>query len=87
MMIASYSLIFDLRRGGYLGISHPSFLAPLLSAAIYPAATLTPIGQTLPQPPQVIQQQQQREGEGERTLLLLCFTHLFLCNGRIKLLH
>ncbi|KAG9350601.1 hypothetical protein JZ751_024490, partial [Albula glossodonta] len=31
-------------------------------AAIYPATTLTPIGQTLPQPPQVIQQQQQREG-------------------------
>uniref|UniRef100_A0A671UN28 Cugbp, Elav-like family member 5a n=1 Tax=Sparus aurata TaxID=8175 RepID=A0A671UN28_SPAAU len=38
--------------------------------AIYPATTLTPIGQTLPQPPQVIQQQQQREGEGEKTLLL-----------------
>ncbi|XP_060889425.1 CUGBP Elav-like family member 5a isoform X2 [Labrus mixtus] len=32
--------------------------------AIYPTTTLTPIGQTLPQPPQVIQQQQQREGEG-----------------------
>ncbi|XP_061833873.1 CUGBP Elav-like family member 5a isoform X1 [Nerophis lumbriciformis] len=35
--------------------------------AIYPATTLTPIGQTLPQAPQVIQQQQQqqqREGEG-----------------------
>ncbi|XP_050950372.1 CUGBP Elav-like family member 5a isoform X11 [Labeo rohita] len=32
--------------------------------AIYPATTLTPIGQSLPQPPQVIQQQQQREGEG-----------------------
>ncbi|XP_016897915.1 CUGBP Elav-like family member 5a isoform X2 [Cynoglossus semilaevis] len=32
--------------------------------AIYPATTLTPIGQTLPQPSQVIQQQQQREGEG-----------------------
>ncbi|KAB5535738.1 hypothetical protein PHYPO_G00121420 [Pangasianodon hypophthalmus] len=31
--------------------------------AIYPTTTLTPIGQTLPQPPQVIQQQQQqREG-------------------------
>uniref|UniRef100_A0A8C9U5K8 CUGBP Elav-like family member 5 n=1 Tax=Scleropages formosus TaxID=113540 RepID=A0A8C9U5K8_SCLFO len=30
--------------------------------SIYPATTLTPIGQTLPQPPQVIQQQQQREG-------------------------
>ncbi|XP_075943759.1 CUGBP Elav-like family member 5a isoform X35 [Anarhichas minor] len=29
---------------------------------IYPTTTLTPIGQTLPQPPQVIQQQQQREG-------------------------
>uniref|UniRef100_A0A8P4PWG7 Cugbp, Elav-like family member 5a n=1 Tax=Dicentrarchus labrax TaxID=13489 RepID=A0A8P4PWG7_DICLA len=43
-----------------------SFLSPslYLSAAIYPATTLTPIGQTLPQPPQVIQQQQQREGEG-----------------------
>uniref|UniRef100_A0A8D3CAW3 Cugbp, Elav-like family member 5a n=1 Tax=Scophthalmus maximus TaxID=52904 RepID=A0A8D3CAW3_SCOMX len=40
------------------------FLPPSLSfcAAIYPATTLTPIGQTLPQPPQVIQQQQQREG-------------------------
>uniref|UniRef100_A0AAQ5Z0X6 RRM domain-containing protein n=1 Tax=Amphiprion ocellaris TaxID=80972 RepID=A0AAQ5Z0X6_AMPOC len=38
-----------------------SFLSPP-SAAIYPATTLTPIGQTLPQPPQVIQQQQQREG-------------------------
>ncbi|CAG01362.1 unnamed protein product [Tetraodon nigroviridis] len=62
IMIASYSLIFDLRRGGYLSISHPSFLALLLTAAIYPATTLTPIGQTLPQPPQVIQQQQQREG-------------------------
>ncbi|XP_029104909.1 CUGBP Elav-like family member 3 isoform X2 [Scleropages formosus] len=35
--------------------------------AIYPAATLTPIGQTLPQPPQVIQQQQQQQQrEGER---------------------
>ncbi|XP_064845895.1 CUGBP Elav-like family member 5 isoform X2 [Oncorhynchus masou masou] len=32
--------------------------------AIYPAGTLTPIGQTLPQSSQVIQQQQQREGEG-----------------------
>ncbi|XP_055020602.1 CUGBP Elav-like family member 5a isoform X36 [Boleophthalmus pectinirostris] len=32
------------------------------TGAIYPATTLTPIGQTLPQPPQVIQQQQQREG-------------------------
>ncbi|XP_056270108.1 CUGBP Elav-like family member 5a isoform X7 [Pseudoliparis swirei] len=32
--------------------------------AIYPTTTLTSIGQTLPQPPQVIQQQQQREGEG-----------------------
>ncbi|XP_061744526.1 CUGBP Elav-like family member 5a isoform X1 [Nerophis ophidion] len=35
--------------------------------AIYPATTLTPIGQTLSQAPQVIQQQQQqqqREGEG-----------------------
>ncbi|KAK1152614.1 CUGBP Elav-like family member 5 isoform X2 [Acipenser oxyrinchus oxyrinchus] len=31
--------------------------------AIYPAATLTPIGQTIPQPPPLIQQQQQREGE------------------------
>ncbi|KAG9343122.1 hypothetical protein JZ751_014094, partial [Albula glossodonta] len=30
--------------------------------AIYPATTLTPIGQTMPQPPQVIQQPQQREG-------------------------
>ncbi|TNN26198.1 CUGBP Elav-like family member 5 [Liparis tanakae] len=30
--------------------------------AIYPTTTLTSIGQTLPQPPQVIQQQQQREG-------------------------
>ncbi|XP_075943760.1 CUGBP Elav-like family member 5a isoform X36 [Anarhichas minor] len=30
--------------------------------SIYPTTTLTPIGQTLPQPPQVIQQQQQREG-------------------------
>ncbi|XP_034438787.1 CUGBP Elav-like family member 5a isoform X3 [Hippoglossus hippoglossus] len=30
--------------------------------AIYPTTTLTPIGQTMPQPPQVIQQQQQREG-------------------------
>ncbi|XP_051983677.1 CUGBP Elav-like family member 5 [Xyrauchen texanus] len=30
--------------------------------AIYPATTLTPIGQTLPQPAQIIQQQQQREG-------------------------
>lgn len=56
-----------------------------LSAAIYPATTLTPIGQTLPQPPQVIQQQQQREGEGERTLLLLHFTRtLVLCNRHVK---
>lgn len=56
-----------------------------LSAAIYPATTLTPIGQTLPQPPQVIQQQQQREGEGEITLLLLHFTHtLILCNRHVK---
>ncbi|XP_053539172.1 CUGBP Elav-like family member 5a isoform X2 [Ictalurus punctatus] len=30
--------------------------------AIYPATTLTPIGQSLPPPQQVIQQQQQREG-------------------------
>uniref|UniRef100_G3PHD0 Cugbp, Elav-like family member 5a n=1 Tax=Gasterosteus aculeatus aculeatus TaxID=481459 RepID=G3PHD0_GASAC len=29
--------------------------------AIYPTTTLTPIGQTLPQPPQVIQQQQQQQ--------------------------
>lgn len=83
-MIAFHPLTFDLRHGGCLGISQPSFLALLLSAAIYPATTLTPIGQTLPQPPQVIQQQQQREGEGERTLLLLRFTHLSLCNGCIK---
>lgn len=48
-----------------------------LSAAIYPATTLTPIGQSLPQPPQVIQQQQQREGEGERNIItFLHFTHL-----------
>ncbi|XP_061540849.1 CUGBP Elav-like family member 5a isoform X4 [Phycodurus eques] len=33
--------------------------------AIYPATTLTPIGQTLPQAPQVIQQQQQQQREGE----------------------
>ncbi|XP_030640989.1 CUGBP Elav-like family member 5a isoform X22 [Chanos chanos] len=32
--------------------------------AIYPATTLTPIGQTLPQPPQVIQQQQREGPEG-----------------------
>ncbi|XP_051928809.1 CUGBP Elav-like family member 5a isoform X2 [Hippocampus zosterae] len=32
--------------------------------AIYPATTLTPIGQTLPQAPQVIQQQQQQQREG-----------------------
>ncbi|XP_022534682.2 CUGBP Elav-like family member 5 isoform X1 [Astyanax mexicanus] len=32
--------------------------------AIYPTTTLTPIGQTLPQPPQVIQQQQQQQREG-----------------------
>nr|XP_021325037.1 CUGBP Elav-like family member 5 isoform X8 [Danio rerio] len=37
---------------------------PLYLYTIYPATTLTPIGQSLPQPPQVIQQQQQREGEG-----------------------
>jgi len=62
-----------------VGLSFFTLLSPnffTLSAAIYPATTLTPIGQTLPQPPQVIQQQQQREGEGERTLLLLHFTHL-----------
>ena len=57
--------------------SHPPLLLSLSlslrpTAAIYPATTLTPIGQTLPQPPQVIQQQQQREGEGEKTLLLFC---------------
>lgn len=68
----------------------PFFPSPLLlpllylSAAIYPATTLTPIGQTLPQPPQVIQQQQQREGEGERTLLLLHFTYLIPCKRHIK---
>lgn len=47
-------------------------LLSILSAAIYPATTLTPISQTLPQAPQVIQQQQQqqREGEGERTLFI-----------------
>ncbi|KAG7258918.1 hypothetical protein CRUP_033387 [Coryphaenoides rupestris] len=33
-----------------------------MCASIYPATTLTQIGQTLPQQPQVIQQQQQREG-------------------------
>ncbi len=67
-------------------LSLPSHFSPslCLSAAIYPATTLTPIGQTLPQPPQVIQQQQQREGEGERTLLLLHFTHLILCNKHQK---
>ncbi|GAA6080285.1 CUGBP Elav-like family member 5, partial [Tachysurus ichikawai] len=32
--------------------------------AIYPTTTLTPIGQTLPQPPQVIQQQQREGPEG-----------------------
>ncbi|XP_016396185.1 CUGBP Elav-like family member 5 [Sinocyclocheilus rhinocerous] len=32
--------------------------------AIYPATTLTPIGQTLPQPAQIIQQQQQQQREG-----------------------
>ncbi|XP_056615863.1 CUGBP Elav-like family member 5a isoform X3 [Triplophysa dalaica] len=32
--------------------------------AIYPTTTLTPIGHSLPQPQQIIQQQQQREGEG-----------------------
>uniref|UniRef100_A0A669FCA1 Cugbp, Elav-like family member 5a n=1 Tax=Oreochromis niloticus TaxID=8128 RepID=A0A669FCA1_ORENI len=43
----------------------PSLFYCFAFAAIYPATTLTPIGQTLPQPPQVIQQQQQqREGEG-----------------------
>uniref|UniRef100_A0AAY4EPP8 RRM domain-containing protein n=1 Tax=Denticeps clupeoides TaxID=299321 RepID=A0AAY4EPP8_9TELE len=31
-------------------------------SSIYPATTLTPIGQTLPPPTQVMQQQQQREG-------------------------
>ena len=44
----------------------------LCSVAIYPTTTLTQIGQSLPQPPQVIQQQQQqREGEGERLLFFL----------------
>lgn len=61
-------------------VSLPPPHSPLsLSAAIYPT-TLTPIGQTLPQPPQVIQQQQQREGEGERTILLLHYTHFIRCN-------
>ncbi|XP_035383670.1 CUGBP Elav-like family member 5 isoform X1 [Electrophorus electricus] len=32
--------------------------------AIYPTTTLTPIGQTVPQPPQVIQPQQQQQREG-----------------------
>uniref|UniRef100_A0A672QK69 Zgc:165603 n=1 Tax=Sinocyclocheilus grahami TaxID=75366 RepID=A0A672QK69_SINGR len=32
--------------------------------SIYPATTLTPIGQTLPQPAQIIQQQQQQQREG-----------------------
>ncbi|KAM8875731.1 CUGBP Elav-like family member 5a isoform 5-T5 [Spinachia spinachia] len=34
--------------------------------AIYPTTTLTPIGQTLPQPPQVIQQQQQQQQQQQR---------------------
>lgn len=82
--------ILDTILCGILVLTPPLFysLSPSLSlhlsAAIYPATTLTPIGQTLPQPPQVIQQQQQREGEGERTLLLLHFTHLIPCNRHIK---
>ncbi|KPP64690.1 hypothetical protein Z043_116938, partial [Scleropages formosus] len=38
-----------------------ALLSGSVNTAIYPAATLTPIGQTLPQPPQVIQQQQQQQ--------------------------
>jgi len=58
----------------FLLSSSPHYLSLHPHAAIYPTTTLTSIGQTLPQPPQVIQQQQQREGEGERTLLLF-FLH------------
>lgn len=43
---------------------HPDAVCVCVCVAIYPTTTLTPIGQTLPQPPQVIQQQQQqREGK------------------------
>ncbi|KAI2667960.1 CUGBP Elav-like family member 5 [Labeo rohita] len=42
---------------GFSGIPHQA-------NAIYPATTLTPIGQTLPQPAQIIQQQQQQQREG-----------------------
>ncbi|KAG2464119.1 CELF5 protein, partial [Polypterus senegalus] len=57
---------------GFTGIPHQPNGHPAVEAvytnglppysAIYPATTLTPIGQTIPQPPPVIQQQQQREG-------------------------
>lgn len=40
-------------------------LAPV-SAAMYPAAAITPIAHSVPQPPPLLQQQQQREGEGPR---------------------
>ncbi|XP_016351733.1 CUGBP Elav-like family member 5 isoform X3 [Sinocyclocheilus anshuiensis] len=41
-----------------------AFMGVQQYTAIYPATTLTPIGQTLPQPAQIIQQQQQQQREG-----------------------
>uniref|UniRef100_A0A4W5PQZ5 CUGBP Elav-like family member 3 n=1 Tax=Hucho hucho TaxID=62062 RepID=A0A4W5PQZ5_9TELE len=55
-----------------------SLLHFLSSVAIYPATTLTPLGQSLSQHPQVIGQQQ-REGEGEELYLLILLHHDHHC--------
>ncbi|XP_030640994.1 CUGBP Elav-like family member 5a isoform X27 [Chanos chanos] len=51
----------DTLQQAFTGVQQYTGTLPQKHGPIYPATTLTPIGQTLPQPPQVIQQQQ-REG-------------------------
>uniref|UniRef100_A0A8C9EUW2 RRM domain-containing protein n=1 Tax=Pavo cristatus TaxID=9049 RepID=A0A8C9EUW2_PAVCR len=41
---------------------HPAFTGVQQYAAVYPTTSITPIAQSIPQPPPVLQQQQQREG-------------------------
>ncbi|XP_025052253.1 CUGBP Elav-like family member 5 isoform X1 [Alligator sinensis] len=43
---------------------HPAFTGVQQYAAVYPATTITPIAQTVPQPPPLLQQQQREGPEG-----------------------
>ncbi|NWY54966.1 CELF5 protein, partial [Chionis minor] len=43
---------------------HPAFTGVQQYAAVYPATTITPIAQSIPQPPPVLQQQQREGPEG-----------------------